>query len=125
MAKELTPQRKYQLKQIAENRCSSCGKDRGDSPYSEHCTKCAVKNAQLNRRLTGGRAWSPGSKGSIPLTATQEMLDKHRQIVAKRKSDADGKKHPGYRKRIARYRRAIEAYEAKIAELEAKLGGKA
>lgn len=64
---EMSRQRKWQLKMVAEGKCSQCGKYREDSPYKTRCKVCAKKTRDRRRLRTNSSPWRKGSRGVPPL----------------------------------------------------------
>ena len=58
----------YQLRMKAAGRCIRCGKERGDSPYSTYCIRCAKRIRRTLRKKKGYAMWKKGQVGRPPLT---------------------------------------------------------
>lgn len=63
--KQLTRQRKWQLKMASLNRCQICGKP--TSHYKTYCDAHAMWKRKLRRRASNSKPWKPGAKGRPPL----------------------------------------------------------
>lgn len=64
---ELSRQRLWQLKRIAEGKCPQCGVAKEAKTFL--CPKCAKANAIRNREKSGFKPWKEGSKGRRPIWA--------------------------------------------------------
>lgn len=65
MTRKISRQREWQIKKIAEGKCSSCGKPRTLSKYV--CNDCLKKRREYQRKKVGCRPYKPGGRGRIPL----------------------------------------------------------
>ncbi len=61
---QLSKQRQWQLRMIAEGKCGGCGKPREN--YQQKCDDCTIKLRQHARRRAGCQPWEEGSRGRRP-----------------------------------------------------------
>ena len=64
---ELSPQRRWQLRQVAAGLCAQCGAPRVN--YAQLCDGCAEKQRVARRERCGFAPYCKGRRGRPPLTS--------------------------------------------------------
>lgn len=70
---ELSRQRLWQLKRVAEGKCPQCGSLKETKSFL--CPKCAKTNAIKRRERDGFKPWKEGSAGRRPIWAGEKKND--------------------------------------------------